>query len=54
MHIWGSIVLHPMTFPIADQFNMVLAMSCNYTYTVYGAVLKPTVEDFIFLLQHTQ
>lgn len=49
MHIWGSIVMHPLTYPIADQMMALIGMSCKYTVAVYGAVLQPTVEDFKFL-----
>ena len=52
MHIWGYITLHPTTIPVADQFNAAVAMSFNYTVMVYGALLKPTVEDFHFLFTH--
>lgn len=52
MHIWGYIVLHPTTIPIADQFNAGVVMMFKYTLVMYGAVLKPTVEDFQFLFTH--
>lgn len=52
MHIWGYIVLHPTTVPVADQFNAGVVMMIKYTTLVYCAVLKPTVEDFRFLFEH--
>lgn len=52
MHIWGYIVLHPTTLPIADQFNAGVVMLIRHSLIVYGAVLKPTVEDFKFLFEH--
>lgn len=52
MHIWGYIVLHPTTIPVADQFNAAVIMGCKYTLAVYSAVLKPSVEDFMFLFEH--
>jgi len=52
MHIWGFITLHPLTFPIADQVMSTAAMAGRYSLTVYGAVLKPSVEDFKFLFEH--
>lgn len=52
MHIWGPILLHPMTVPIADQLNLALVSGCKYTLTVYGAVLKPVLEDLHFLFAH--
>lgn len=54
MHIWGHIVLHPMSVPIADQFMFYLFMGCRYTTVVYVAVLKPTLEDLKFLLDHVE
>lgn len=52
MHIWGSLILHPVGIPISDQVNAGAVMVFRYLTTVYGAVLQPTVEDFIFLLEH--
>jgi len=52
MHIWGPIIIHPMTLPIADQIASFVVMSAKYTVTVYGAVLKPTIEDILFLMEH--
>lgn len=52
MHIWGFIVLHPITFPITDQLACGMNVVCRYTAVVYGAVLEPSVEDFKFLFEH--
>lgn len=49
MHIWGSLALHPLTFPVAEQVAHATILSGKYTLAVYGAVFKPTVEDFMFL-----
>lgn len=52
MHIWGLIVLHPITFPMADQLGAVMGSVCRYSTVVYGAMLQPSVEDFKFLFDH--
>lgn len=52
MQIWGSFALHPMTFPVADQVASLIVLGCKYSLVLYGAVLKPTVEEFHFLLEH--
>lgn len=51
MHFW-VITLHPLTFPLADQVMTAVGITCRYTFAVYGAVLKPSVEDFAFLFEH--
>lgn len=52
MHIWGSFVLHPMTYPVADQMASLLGMTGKYMLVMCGAMLKPTVEDFQFLFDN--
>lgn len=52
MHIWGSLALHPLTLPIAEQVAHAIVSSVRYGMTVYGAVIQPTVDDFKFLLDH--
>lgn len=52
MHIWGFVVLHPITLPVGDQLMMGIGIVSQYTAVVYGAVLKPSVEDYMFLFEH--
>jgi len=52
MHIWGAFVLHPLSIPIADQLAAVAGSGCKYFFLVCGAVVKPTVEDLIFIMNH--
>lgn len=52
MHIWGQIALHPMTFPIAGEIAHCFVLVGRFTLVMYGAVLQPTVEEFIFIVRH--
>lgn len=52
MHLWGFIVVHPLTLPIADEVAHTAVMLSRLLGTVYGSVLQPTVEDVLFIVRH--
>lgn len=52
MHLWGAIILHPLSLPLADQLTAALGLTCKHFFVVYGAVFRPTVDDLIFICNH--
>jgi len=52
MHIWGSLIIHPLTVPIADEIAHSIGMACRLVGGVYSIVLQPTVDDLVFLYKH--